>query len=172
MRELTSTLATLTSSHEGAGNSARAGEEKKKKVCFLQPGVRPPLGGTPGRGVIRCSSSLYIDGGRPPPRYLPFRGELTCQITKASELKSQKTLPAATNSWWDVATVVLLPPTLESAIVTRVSIFLFFFLYHIQHLLLSALLFSDSSILARIWHLLLDAEIWYNQRVQLLCRYA
>lgn len=65
----------------------------KKKVCFLQPGVRPPLGGTPGRGVIRYSSSLYIDAGRPPPRYLPFSGELTCQITKASELKSQRRCP-------------------------------------------------------------------------------
>lgn len=28
-----------------------------------------------------------------PPRYLPFSGELTCQITKASELKSQRRGP-------------------------------------------------------------------------------
>lgn len=92
VRELTSTLATLTSTVEGAETSTGA-EEEKKKFVFLQPGVRPPLGGTPGRGVIRYSSSLYIDAGRPPLRYLPFRGEPTCQITKASELKSQTRCP-------------------------------------------------------------------------------
>lgn len=68
----------------------------KNKFVFYSLVLGLLLEDCQGWGVIRYSSSLYIDRGFPPPRYLPFRVHLTCQITKASELK---TLPAATNPW-------------------------------------------------------------------------